>query len=124
MSAPTLAPLIRKSPLLTKLAAPLAKFYFAASGYRKLGLLHDDLIIEENPVVQEAIRRLPEDVKDGRAWRHRVALQLSLEHHELPKEKWTKFEDDVRYLQPYIDEVAAEFKEREMFDAMQAVFKK
>lgn len=87
--------------------------------FSRKGLRYDDLVAEESELVQEALRRLeiaePREAYD-RAYRLRVAQQCSLSHTLLPKEQWTKPENDKRYLQPYIDEVAAEFAEREAFD--------
>ncbi|XP_076327302.1 cytochrome b-c1 complex subunit 7-like isoform X2 [Tachypleus tridentatus] len=82
------------------------------TGYNKLGLLHDDCLYE-NEVVKEAIRRLPLEVQDERAFRMVRAMQLDLQHTILPKEQWTKFEEDVRYLEPYINEVKKEMKEKQ-----------
>lgn len=61
-----------------------------------LGLRYDDLIVEENDIAQEALRRLslasPREAYD-RAYRLRVAQQCSLSHTLLPEEQWTKPED-------------------------------
>jgi ubiquinol-cytochrome c reductase subunit 7 len=58
-----------------------------------LGLYYDDLIVEENDIAQEALRRLtlsnPRAAYD-RVYRLRVAQQLSLSHTLLPQEQWTK----------------------------------
>lgn len=71
-----------------------------------------DDVLQETPVVKEALRRLPEYLIDERQFRMIRALQLSGNRIVLPKEEWIKFEDDVHYLQPYIDEVQAEIKEK------------
>ncbi|KAH8406419.1 hypothetical protein KR009_004758, partial [Drosophila setifemur] len=34
----------------------------------------------------------------------------------LPKEQWTKYEEDVKYLEPYLEEVQREREEREHWD--------
>uniref|UniRef100_A0A8C4Q970 Cytochrome b-c1 complex subunit 7 n=1 Tax=Eptatretus burgeri TaxID=7764 RepID=A0A8C4Q970_EPTBU len=75
------------------------------------GLMHDDMLYE-TPVVQEAIRRLPETMYDERAFRIKMALDLSMKHRILPESQWTKYEEDVGYLQPYIHEVERELKEK------------
>ena len=45
--------------------------------------------MEENPDIAEAIRRLPEDEKNMRAYRLKRALDLSMKHSILPQEQWT-----------------------------------
>ncbi|XP_015912522.2 cytochrome b-c1 complex subunit 7 [Parasteatoda tepidariorum] len=82
------------------------KWFFNKAGYQKYGLFRDDCIYE-TPVVKEAIRRLPQDVIDARVYRIQRAFQLTIQHDILPKDQWTKFEEDQNnhYLQPYIDEV-------------------
>jgi ubiquinol-cytochrome c reductase subunit 7 len=66
------------------------------AGYRKLGLIVDDLRIE-TPQVLEAIRRLPEAQQIERIRRIKVAFDLNLKQQILPKEKWTKPFEDVPY---------------------------
>ncbi|KAJ2818548.1 Cytochrome b-c1 complex subunit 7, partial [Coemansia erecta] len=51
------------------------------------------------------------------------AFQLSLSHQELAGPQWTKPEDDYQYLQPLIEEVAAEAAERDAFNSMKTVRK-
>lgn len=99
------------------IATPSVKrWFFNKSGYNKYGLYRDDLLYE-TPEVKEAIRRLPPDVYDARMYRIIRAHQLSLTHTVLPKEEWTKFEDDenYRYLKPLLEEVEKEKKERELW---------
>ncbi|XP_029447612.1 cytochrome b-c1 complex subunit 7 isoform X2 [Rhinatrema bivittatum] len=79
------------------------------------GLVRDDTLYE-NDDVKEAIRRLPEIVYDERNFRLKRALDLSLKHQILPKEQWTKYEEDVHYLEPYLKEVIHERKEREEWE--------
>lgn len=61
-----------------------------------IGLRYDDLMVEENDIAQEALRRLelsnPRAAYD-RAYRLRVAQQCSLAHSLLPQEQWTKPEE-------------------------------
>jgi len=81
-----------------------------------MGLKANDLLLEETPIMQEALRRLPPDVALARAQRIKVASQCSLQHVLLPKEHWIKPEEDDAYLEPIINQVTKEFKEREDFD--------
>jgi ubiquinol-cytochrome c reductase subunit 7 len=54
---------------------------------------HDDLLEDENPIVQEALRRLPPDESFKRAYRVRIAQQCGVTHHDLPRDQWLKPED-------------------------------
>ena len=44
--------------------------------------------MEENSVVQEAIRRLPKQQQYDREWRFKRAQDLAMHHSYLPKEQW------------------------------------
>lgn len=78
--------------------------------------LHRDDCLYENADVKEAIRRLPADVYDQRAFRMTRALHLSMTKTILPKEQWTKYEEDTKYLEPYLEEVIKEREEREAWN--------
>ncbi|EMD96445.1 hypothetical protein COCC4DRAFT_84116 [Bipolaris maydis ATCC 48331] len=118
MSAPSLAPYIMKRPWLQRWMKPLSNWYCNAAGYRQLGLRADDLLPEENDTVQTALKRLrPQEAYD-RVFRLRRAFQLSMSHQLLPKEEWTKPEEDVPYLSPLITDIEAEMAEREDFETM------
>ncbi|EIE85006.1 hypothetical protein RO3G_09716 [Rhizopus delemar RA 99-880] len=108
----TLKSFVQNSKLLSGFLKPLSGAYANAAGYRKI-------VAEESELVKEALRRLeiaePRAAYD-RAYRIRVAQQCSLTHQLLPKDQWVKPEEDIRYLQPYIDQVSAERAEREAFD--------
>jgi len=97
---------------------PLANWYCNAAGYRQLGLRADDLLPEENDTVQNALKRLrPQEAYD-RVFRLRRAFQLSMSHQLLPKEEWTKPEEDVPYLSGIITDIEAEMAEREDLETM------
>ncbi|GFO12142.1 cytochrome b-c1 complex subunit 7 [Plakobranchus ocellatus] len=95
------------------------KWCYNKSYFRELGLRRDDIIIEgvHAPVVKEALRRIPKHELDARHFRIMRAQQLSMMKTVLPKEEWTQYEDDVSYLQPYIDEVIREVEERKQWDS-------
>ncbi|PQE27568.1 ubiquinol-cytochrome c reductase complex 14 kDa protein [Rutstroemia sp. NJR-2017a BBW] len=139
MSAPSLAPFIKKTPWLHKMLKPVAHWYINAAGYRQLGLRFvekaffppaqldclcgvsregeeeltaDDLIPEESEIVLLAISRLEKKEAYDRVFRMRRAMQCSLSHTLLPKEEQTKPEEDYPYLSPIIAEIQAEHKER------------
>ncbi|CAI4056768.1 hypothetical protein N7582_000699 [Saccharomyces uvarum] len=107
---------ILKSPLLSKLCVPVANQFVNFSGYKKLGLRYDDLIAEENPIMQTALRRLPEDESYARSYRIIRAHQSELTHHLLPRNEWIKAQEDVPYLLPYILEAEAAAKEKDELD--------
>merc|ERR1712071_324859 len=78
--------------------------------------LPDDEALYETPDVEEALRRLPTQLIDERNFLITRALQYSGQKKYLAKEEWTKFDEDVRYLQPYLTEVIKERLEKEAWD--------
>ncbi|KPI95013.1 PREDICTED: cytochrome b-c1 complex subunit 7-like [Papilio xuthus] len=93
----------------------LKKWAYNLSGFNKYGLLRDDCLYE-NDDVQEALRRLPEHVVDERNFRIVRAVQLSIQKTILPKEEWTKYEEDKLYLTPIVEQVIKERQEREQWE--------
>eukprot|EP00695_Tsukubamonas_globosa_P003466 TRINITY_DN64_c0_g1_i1.p2 TRINITY_DN64_c0_g1~~TRINITY_DN64_c0_g1_i1.p2 ORF type:complete len:87 (-),score=32.81 TRINITY_DN64_c0_g1_i1:50-310(-) len=81
--------------------------------YRRYGLFLDDLLNESEPIVAEAIRRLPHELQEAR--QARVSRAIDCTHHNsyLPEDMWTKPHEDKPYLRPIMDEVLAEFKEKD-----------
>ena len=69
------------------------KWAFNLSGFNQYGLYHDD-VLYENDEVKEAIRRLPQNLQDERAFRIQRALQCSVMKTVLPKDQWPTFEED------------------------------
>ena len=61
--------------------------------YMYIGLRMEDLYVEEDPVVAEALRRLPQEEQDLRLWRLKRALDLSLKKMILPRDQWTTEEE-------------------------------
>jgi len=112
----SLAPYINSSRTLSRWVKPIATWYSNAAGYRKYGFKYDDLLVEENPQVQRALARLTPAEAYDRAYRLKRASQASVLHAPLPKELWTKPEEDVRYLTPHITNVLKEEAEREAWD--------
>lgn len=82
--------------------------------------MRDDTL-HETEDVKEAIRRLPEDLYNDRMFRIKRALDLTMRHQILPKDQWTKYEEDKFYLEPYLKEVIRERKEREEWGAASVV---
>ncbi|XP_072530980.1 cytochrome b-c1 complex subunit 7 [Salminus brasiliensis] len=103
-----------KAPATGRLFLGFRKWYYNASGFNKLGLMRDDTVYE-NQDVKEAILRLPESVYNDRIFRIKRALDLSMKQQILPKDQWTKFEEDMPYLEPYVKEVIRERKEKEQW---------
>ncbi|KAH7358050.1 cytochrome b-c1 complex subunit 7 [Plectosphaerella cucumerina] len=114
---------IVRRPSLLNIVKPLANWYANAAGWRKLGLRYDDLYQEENAPVALALKRLSPKESYDRIFRIRRAVQLSYQHKLLPKEQWTKAEEDVPYLAPLIDAARAEIQEREALDTLEVVKK-
>ncbi|CDK26908.1 unnamed protein product [Kuraishia capsulata CBS 1993] len=113
---------ITKNPFLIKIFSPAAKIFTSYSGYRQMGLKLDDILIEETPVMQKAISRLPASESYARNYRILTAHQLSLSHHVLSAAKSVKPEEDDAYLTPYI--LQAEFEAQEKEELDNAVFQK
>lgn len=80
--------------------------------HRSIVGLHRDDVLYENDDVKEALRRLPADLTDERHYRQIRALNLSMTKTILPKDQWTKYEEDYKYLEPYLKEVEKERAER------------
>ncbi|CAG9763198.1 unnamed protein product [Ceutorhynchus assimilis] len=94
------------------MSSALQKFCYNLAGFNKYGLWRDDLLYA-NPDVQVALKRLPQNVVDERNYRMLRATQLSIQKTYLPKEQWTKLEDDKLYLTPLVEDVIKERQERE-----------
>lgn len=77
--------------------------------------MRDDLL-HETEDVKEALRRIPDHVIDERNFRMVRAMQLSLQKVILPKEEWTKYEEDKLYLSPTVEKVKKERLERENWE--------
>jgi ubiquinol-cytochrome c reductase subunit 7 len=90
----------------------LSRWAYNLSYFNQLGLMHDDTLTE-TPEVLEALHRLPKRLQDERQFRITRALYLSMRKEVLPKAEWTKWEQDIKYLQPYLTEVEKEVKEEE-----------
>ncbi|KAI0693716.1 ubiquinol-cytochrome-c reductase complex subunit 6 [Cytidiella melzeri] len=113
---PSLAPAIRANRGLYKWLKPFASWYAGLSGYRRMGLKYDDLLVEERPDVQRALNRLTEREKYDRTFRFKRASQASIQHADLPKSSWITPAEDVRYLKPHVESVVEEETERQVWD--------
>ncbi|KAF3426041.1 hypothetical protein E2986_02102 [Frieseomelitta varia] len=102
---------------LNRVFPSLRKWIFTAAEWNQYGLYKDDLIAEDNDDVIEALRRLPPHLIEERNFRIIRAAQLDCQKKVLPKEQWIKYEDDIEYLTPYVDEVRREREEREEWNA-------
>ena len=56
---------------------------------------------------------MPKHLYDERNYRIIRALNLSMTKTLLPKNEWTQYEQDTKYLEPYLNEVIKEREERE-----------
>ncbi|XP_065168570.1 cytochrome b-c1 complex subunit 7-like [Atheta coriaria] len=91
---------------------PLKKMMYNLAGFNKLGLMRDDCLYEDEDV-KKALLRVPKHIIDERNYRILRAVQLDIQKDILPKEQWTKLEDDVLYLTPHVDQVIKEREEQE-----------
>ncbi|XP_062520548.1 cytochrome b-c1 complex subunit 7-like [Corticium candelabrum] len=97
----------------------LSRWFIRSSGYYKLGLRREDLIMEEYPGVREALRRLPQEELDKRNYRMARALDLSMKHRILPESEWTNTDEEEPYgLLEMTERVNTEEKERKMWNKM------
>ncbi|XP_053105855.1 cytochrome b-c1 complex subunit 7 isoform X2 [Hemicordylus capensis] len=98
-----------------RLLESIRKWYYGAAGFNKLGLMRDDTLYEDEDV-KEALKRLPEDMRNERLFRIKRALDLSMRQQILPKDQWVKYEEDKFYLEPYLKEVIRERREKEEWE--------
>jgi len=107
---------VRQLSFAQKVKAAFMNWYVYACGYRQLGLRKEDLLMDDQPDVVEAIKRLPSEERDLRLFRLKRAYDLTMKQIILPEEQWTKPEEDVTYLRPYIELCKKERVEREQWD--------
>lgn len=93
----------------------MTDFTFKTGYYNQIGLLWHD-IMPQNAIVKEAFRRLPREEREAQDFRLARAFLLSANKTVLPKEEWTKMEDDVPYLNPYIKVVEKEVQDKADWD--------
>ncbi|KAJ8683929.1 hypothetical protein QAD02_019721 [Eretmocerus hayati] len=99
-----------------KLIGPsLQHWVYQKMGFNKYGLMRDD-ILEETAIVRQALTRIPPHVVDERNFRIVRAAYLTLKKEILPKEEWTKLEDDKLYLTPVIEQIEKENAEKEEWE--------
>lgn len=80
-------------------------------GYDRYGLMADD-IGHGNWLVDQAIDRMPLELKQAREQRIIRAYELDFQKRYLPEEEWTHPEDDNAYLAPYLGMVVHRAMER------------
>ncbi|ENN70954.1 cytochrome b-c1 complex subunit 7 [Dendroctonus ponderosae] len=94
-----------------RFASAFQRFAYNLSGFNKYGLWRDDLRYQDDDVA-EALKRLDQKTIDERNYRILRAVQCSIQKTYLPKEQWTKLEDDKLYLTPIIEDVVKEKREK------------
>ena len=57
------------------------------------GLRAEDLLMDEQPDVAEAIKRLPQEEQDLRMFRLKISYDLTMKQIILPEDQWTKPEE-------------------------------
>ncbi|TNN14119.1 Cytochrome b-c1 complex subunit 7 [Schistosoma japonicum] len=93
----------------------LKLFSFNTSYYNQVGLLKHDWL-PHSPALVEALRRLPRDELEARDFRIARASLLYASKNILPKEQWTTIENDIPYLDPYINVVVKEHHDQTSWD--------
>lgn len=92
------------------------KWVFKQDMYQRYGLYYDDIReYDFCPEAKEAVRRLPSDLMNDRNYRLLRASQLDINKEYLPQDQWVTYEENQtagRYLEPYVQEVLAEWKEK------------
>eukprot|EP00744_Colponema_vietnamica_P040336 GILI01079659.1.p2 GENE.GILI01079659.1~~GILI01079659.1.p2 ORF type:complete len:127 (-),score=33.39 GILI01079659.1:62-442(-) len=104
---PAILERIVATPMVRQFVQRFSEPFREASGYRKYGLNHEDLLMESE-VVQEAIARLPEKELQERHWRIARAFDASTRKATLAKDERTKAEHDKVYLTQLIHDVEQE----------------
>ncbi|CAF0753245.1 unnamed protein product [Didymodactylos carnosus] len=102
-------PKLRKEP--TTLKESYAKFKYYQTSHHKYGLLEHDRMWDGDKKVSEAVRRLrisEPEVYDERGFRISRSINFDLKKMYLPQDEWTTYENDVPYLQPFLDEIERE----------------
>jgi ubiquinol-cytochrome c reductase subunit 7 len=69
------------------------------------------------PAVQEALKRISDKEQFDRTFRIRRAMQLQMQHDELPREEWITAKTDTAYLWKHITDVCHEQEERKKYDS-------
>ncbi|VDN96128.1 unnamed protein product [Rodentolepis nana] len=100
---------------LSPIKKAMNDFTFKTGYYNQIGLLWHD-IMPQNAIAKEAFRRLPREEREAQDFRLARAFLLSANKTILPKEEWTKMEDDVPYLDPYIKVVEKEVQDKAEWD--------
>ncbi|KAF8566636.1 hypothetical protein P879_08200 [Paragonimus westermani] len=100
---------------MSDLQQKIKTFQIDNSYYNQLGLMYHD-VIPHSPVIAEAVRRLPREETEARDFRIARAFHLSANKTVLPKEQWTRVEDDIPYLDPYIELTRKEWQEKAEWD--------
>lgn len=107
---------IKARPRLHERLKRLAEWYSDFQGYRRYGLLKDDLVPETHPVVQEALKRLSDKELYDRTFRLVRASELHFKHETLPKEHQPTTEEDVRYLRKHMLDIFREQAELQRYN--------
>jgi len=108
---------VRTPGALSRFAKSFQSFKVANAGYRKYGLKADDLLLDENAIMVEALRRLSPEERYARLFRTKRAMDCDMKATDLPQDQWTTEKEDQPYLKQHLERIKAEMKEREDWDA-------
>lgn len=109
---------IAKRPQWNAWLQCLRERYNAWAGYRKYGLLRDDLVVDTEPLIKDALSRCTHEQLHARAFRHYRAVELHLRHEVLPPELQTKPAEDIPYVKQHIYQIVRERIELDRLNKM------
>ncbi|RKP00757.1 hypothetical protein CXG81DRAFT_26541 [Caulochytrium protostelioides] len=113
-TAAALVRAVRGNPTLAR----ITEFYNQHCGHRQLGLKSDDMLPDEDPIAQEALRRLsPQEVHE-RHFRFSRVLAIDAWHDTLPEQYWIKPHEDTPYLSSLIEQIKKEKADARNFDQL------
>jgi len=101
----------------------LSSWLYNMSYFPQLGMMRHDAVRKNDPIVKEAVKRLPKDLAAERQFRISRALHLSYRNAVLPRTEWMTIEKDVPYLDPYIQQVKREKEAKQKFEQEIASYK-
>lgn len=108
---------VRSPGFLAKMSQSFMSTKIANAGYRKYGLKADDLLLDENPIMAEALRRLSPQLRYERLFRTKRAMDCDMKATELPPSEWITEAEDKPYVRQHLERVRMELKERAEWDA-------
>jgi len=92
----------------------LRKIDYEGANYCKYGLLHHDFLLETDPYVAKARKRMTDEEHQARMFRVSRAQLLSANQQYLPPDQWTPMDADHNYMDDHISAVKNEEHEKKL----------